>query len=407
MNDPVFIPSGYTVGKSFIMKWIDKNPTDPFTRGSINKSQLAVNRLLKDEIDSLPKDIYDELNEKKIKRKKVTRNIDDIKFRLTEKLDELSISSIVDEKYLHLIIDSLVEVENNYSIVFAIDISGSTSDEAVGKSKDGTTEHNGISVLDLIRQAAKLIVEFLGDEDYLSIIAFNHEATIVCEPKKMNKENKNIVNDLLDKLRSGGGTNIYDGIMKSFELMNGYDNSYYIKRVFLLTDGVANNKPPKGHERALIDYKCRYGCKCPIDTFGFGPNMDSSDLSCISNITDGDMNYISDPSMMCDIFSNKIGNLKNTFLNNFDILLTKDGQKFRLNTKKFGPIVEGVTKVISINLDDETIVDSRISLRSVINVDTFDDIKIELVHETDDRIHTVNVMNDIDCVMSIQVFFEH
>jgi len=48
-----------------------------------------------------------------------------------------------------------------------------------------------------------------------------------------------------------------------------------MKSVLLLTDGMPNVVPPRGHLAMLKQYKEETGMECTISTFGFGYALDS------------------------------------------------------------------------------------------------------------------------------------
>lgn len=59
-------------------------------------------------------------------------------------------------------------------LVLSIDVSGSMGADAPVPAKNGTEgEHYGLSVLDLVRHAAKTILETLDDHDRLGIVTFS------------------------------------------------------------------------------------------------------------------------------------------------------------------------------------------------------------------------------------------
>ena len=56
-----------------------------------------------------------------------------------------------------------------------------------------------------------------------------------------------------------------------------------MKSVLLLTDGMPNVVPPRGHLAMLQQYKDETGMECSISTFGFGYTLNSTllkELAC-------------------------------------------------------------------------------------------------------------------------------
>lgn len=64
-------------------------------------------------------------------------------------------------------------------IVLVIDVSGSMGESAPVPTNPGEAkEDNGLSVLDLVKHAARTILETLGDGDRLGIVTFHSEARV-------------------------------------------------------------------------------------------------------------------------------------------------------------------------------------------------------------------------------------
>jgi Mg-chelatase subunit ChlD len=49
-----------------------------------------------------------------------------------------------------------------------------------------------------------------------------------------------------------------------------------MKSVLLLTDGMPNIVPPRGHLAMLQQYKEETGLECTVSTFGFGYSLNST-----------------------------------------------------------------------------------------------------------------------------------
>jgi hypothetical protein len=66
-------------------------------------------------------------------------------------------------------------------IVLVIDVSGSMGSNAPVPTNPGEAkEEYGLSVLDLTKHAARTILETLGSEDRLGLVAFDTNATVCC-----------------------------------------------------------------------------------------------------------------------------------------------------------------------------------------------------------------------------------
>jgi hypothetical protein len=70
-------------------------------------------------------------------------------------------------------------------LVLSIDVSGSMQSAAPAPSKPGEKddeEDSGLSVLDLVKHAARTIIETLDSNDRLGIVSFSGRAMVGCHP---------------------------------------------------------------------------------------------------------------------------------------------------------------------------------------------------------------------------------
>ena len=74
----------------------------------------------------------------------------------------------------------------------------------------------------------------------------------------------------LDLLEEGGGTNLWDGLFRGLETCRAGASAGRHSSVLLLTDGLPNVEPPRGHIPMLKKYISRHGPVSSVHTFGFG-----------------------------------------------------------------------------------------------------------------------------------------
>ena len=70
-------------------------------------------------------------------------------------------------------------------VVVVVDTSGSMNADAAVQNAKGEKESHGLSVLDIVKHAAKTIVHTLGSDDRFALVEFNAAARVVCEPMTM------------------------------------------------------------------------------------------------------------------------------------------------------------------------------------------------------------------------------
>jgi uncharacterized protein YegL len=181
-------------------------------------------------------------------------------------------------------------------IVLTIDVSGSMSAEAPPPAVDpDDVERNGLTVLDLVKHAARTILETLDETDRLAIITFSTDAKVVQRLMYMTRENKKLALDNINALQSDSMTNLWHGILESIKVFDGDERSNCVPAIMVLTDGLPNHMcPSQGYVRKIRSYG-----KLPasLHTFGFGFSLRSGLLKSITEIGGG--NYGEFTSSAC------------------------------------------------------------------------------------------------------------
>jgi hypothetical protein len=95
--------------------------------------------------------------------------------------------------------------------------------------------------------------------------------------------------------------------------------------VLLLTDGMPNIVPPRGHIPMLRRYRDQNGIPCNISTFGFGYNLDSALLNEIAIEGNGAYSFIPDSGFVGTAFIHAISNLLCTMAKNVQLTLCPRG----------------------------------------------------------------------------------
>lgn len=129
-------------------------------------------------------------------------------------------------------------------IVLVIDVSGSMGCNAPVPANPGEeTENYGLSVLDLVKHAARTILETMDDGDRLGIVTFASKAKVVQKLTPMNKKNKALAEKNINGMRPIDATNLWHGLVEGIKLFNagGEVNTGRVPAVMVLTDGMPNH----------------------------------------------------------------------------------------------------------------------------------------------------------------------
>ena len=354
MKDPVSEPDGHTYERDAIMKWLYKSNTSPMTRNTLVESDLKPNISMKKSIDS----IKDKLSEDQLK---INSQIMDLELKeFNDVLNDISMKASVRNNVLFIKTDvPNVEQRPPVDIVLCIDISGSMGADAPLKGNDGKSTSYGISVLSLTVAAAKTILKTLNDKDNISIVTYSSVAEELFIDMECTNENKKNIELGLDNLKPTNTTNIWDGLKTSLDILRLNSPPNKLKVIKLLTDGVPNIEPNRGHEYMLEKYFENNNFKCMINCYGFGYNLKSELLDNLSRISGGDgYSFIPDSSLLGNIFIHGVSNFFTTAVTDVPVkIVYKDNtvDKININSLKYGQskniVMEISKEVLYVELD--------------------------------------------------------
>jgi hypothetical protein len=318
MVDPVSDTSGNTFEKSAIHRWLSSHSTNPMDRTPLTISDLNPNPTVKKSIDQ----IRDKLTSEQLKIQSRIHESQSKNF--TDGLDQIRMESHIFENKLFVSVKMPDNSERApVDLVLCIDVSGSMGSEAVLRGDKGETVGHGFSVLSLTVSAAKTILESLNEKDNISIVTYTDKASIVFSHVACNPANKKSIATELDKLTPKLTTNIWDGLHVSLDILRKNSPPNRLSSIMLLTDGVPNIVPPRGHENMISKYFRENEYHSMISCYGFGYSLDSELLMNMSNLTGSDgFSYIPDASLLGNIFIHGISNLLTTAIVNPTMKIT-------------------------------------------------------------------------------------
>ena len=360
MKDPVTDQEGHTYERSAIMKWLSKSNTSPLTRKPLIEKDLYTNIPFKKTIDSM----RDKLSEDQLKIESQVLKEDLKEFNDVQNNIEFKASVKDGLLFIRTDVPNMV-IRQPVDMVLCIDVSGSMGSDAPIKGGDGSSVSHGISVLSLTVSAAKTILNTLNVKDNISIITYTDRAKEIFVNMSCTVENKKLIEEGLDNLTPLSTTNIWDGLKTSLDCLRLHSPPNKMKVIKLLTDGVPNIEPNRGHEYELEKYFNHHDFKCMINCYGFGYSLKSELLDNISKLSGGDgYSFIPDSSLLGNVFIHGVSNFFTTALYNIPVKINYvDGsmKEIKINSLKYGQsrnIVMQVDKDVSnveININGKTI----------------------------------------------------
>ncbi len=171
------------------------------------------------------------------------------------------------ETLLPVLVGSPEKKEGDVLLAILIDISGSA----------GAPFGRFASTADFEKSAAIDIMHNLKIDTRVAILAFNTQAYLLSEPSPIFA--KKDVDDLISRIKWGGGTNIGAGLLKSISVLSQFSGS---KNIVLMSDGKTQSQA-SAYEAAK--YASNAGIK--IYTVGVGPTTDEAVMMDIAEISNG------------------------------------------------------------------------------------------------------------------------
>jgi Ca-activated chloride channel family protein len=161
------------------------------------------------------------------------------------------------------------------NLVFLLDVSGSM--QAPNK-------------LELVKQALRLLVEQLTENDRVSMVVYAGASGVVLPPT--SGHNKGAILATLDRLQAGGSTHGSAGLQLAYEQAASHFIRGGVNRVILCTDGDFNvGITSQGDLTRLIEQKAKSGVYLSVLGFGMG-NLKDSTMEKLADKGNGNYAYI-------------------------------------------------------------------------------------------------------------------
>lgn len=189
-------------------------------------------------------------------------------------------------------------------LVTVLDVSGSMS---------GTK-------LALLKRAMGFVIQNLGSNDRLSVIAFSSTARRLFPLSRMTDSGRQLALQAVNSLVANGGTNIAEGLRKGTKIVEDRKEKNPVASIILLSDGQDNytvsgsgtDQPQPNYHLLVpnsISGRDNSGFQIPVHAFGFGADHDASSMHSISEISGGTFSFIETEAVLQDAFAQCIGGL--------------------------------------------------------------------------------------------------
>jgi uncharacterized protein YegL len=338
MNDPVQGCDGHSYERSAIMSALTIKSESPITRQRMTINDLKPNMALRF--------LCDNYNAWISPVSRTTSSISPTPSpsmpvkKPTLDVNMTSNSTIINKLLLTFDVNSESLASNGHlsqDIVLVIDRSGSMHTQVEAKDVNGQNLENGLSIQDIVNHSAKTIVQTLDPQSRICIIKFDNVIDVVTPLMCATDANKVQIMASINTIKPGGQTNIWGALEKALQILNGRDDKTRNSAILMLTDGIPNVSPAHGEVETLKRLRKSSNFTCPIYTFGFGYNLQSTLLYDLAKYSNGGNAHIPDGNMIATVFCNFIATILCTVVMNLQLhVIPKEH-----NSATFGNLLVG------------------------------------------------------------------
>lgn len=172
--------------------------------------------------------------------------------------------------------------------------------------------------LQYCKEAARFVIDQLGEDDVLSVVAFDDEVVTVVPPSKVFRKDR--MKLLLQELQTGGSTNLSGGLLQGIQHAMGGKAEGRVNRVLLLSDGHANEGITDPVKLKAIAREFS-GCGIGITAMGVGDGFDEELMEGIVDEGRGNFHYIRHAEEIPGIFAKELEGLLSVVAQNVKLAL--------------------------------------------------------------------------------------
>lgn len=166
-----------------------------------------------------------------------------------------------------------------------------------------------------LRQAAKLVVERLGPQDTISVVAFSDRKYLIAASQPLS--DKDDLKKKIDRIRDGGGTAISGGMGQGLAELEKALSPDRVSRMLLLTDGQTF-----GDEKQCLKLGQQAGDKgIVVNALGLGDDWNEDLLDEIAEASGGVADFIDSPDKIVGFFEQAVKSMQDTVVQNAQIIL--------------------------------------------------------------------------------------
>jgi Ca-activated chloride channel family protein len=189
----------------------------------------------------------------------------------------------------------------NVSIV--LDRSGSMEGEKLARAKE----------------AAEYAVGLLGPQDLVSIVIYDDSASVLVPSTPAR--NRDRIIKAIRRIESGGNTALFAGVALGAGEVRRFAEDRQVRRVILLSDGLANVGPSSTEELGRLGSSLRKE-GISVSTIGLGSGYNEDLMARLAFNSDGNHAFVQEPGDLVRIFDSEFKDAASIVASDVDIIIT-------------------------------------------------------------------------------------
>lgn len=203
--------------------------------------------------------------------------------------------------------------------------------------------------LNYVKKAVDFVIDNLNSNDYLSIVQYDNEVDVVSASASVS--NKSDLHRKVSAIQARGMTNLSGGMLEGYTQVKNTQQSGFVNRTLLLSDGLANQGITDPQKLQQIAQKKFREQGIALSTFGVGADFNESLMTQLSEFGGANYYFIEKPDQIPQIFAQELEGLLSVVAQNTKLSLQFSNRHFR-PTKVYGYPANIGRSDISVSFND-------------------------------------------------------
>ncbi len=173
--------------------------------------------------------------------------------------------------------------------------------------------------LERAKEAAEYAVGLLGPQDLVSIVIYDDSASVLVPTTPAR--NRDRIVKAIRRIESGGNTALFSGVSLGAGEVRRFSEDRQVRRVILLSDGLANVGPSSTEELGRLGSSLRKE-GISVSTIGLGLGYNEDLMATLAYNSDGNHAFVQEPGDLVRIFDAEFKDAASIVASDVDITIT-------------------------------------------------------------------------------------